>query len=338
MDNTYSSIKDEFILEKGFSSPDLFGENDVYLHYIEKILQLKIFFRGNHFVINAHSHDNLNIGKKAIFFLYNKACVKKQASLKQLQDFIEADHIEKNTCSLYEKKLMVNQQKSVILKNEKQQEFINMLKKNTICFGVGAAGTGKTYLAIAYALSLLYAKKINKIILTRPVIEAGENLGFLPGTLEEKIAPYLKPLFEALESFVEENELAQFIQKNIIEIVPLAYMRGRSLNNAVILLDEAQNTSFLQIKMFLTRLGKNSVTIITGDPSQKDLPWKTPSGLNIALEILKEIEEVGVTYFEKQHSVRHPLVKKVIQLFENYEKNQKEERGIYHELLRNKHT
>jgi phosphate starvation-inducible PhoH-like protein len=315
-------LKDEFILEKVSSVPFIFGENNEFLYLIQKLLDVEIKFRGENFVIQSQNAEKIMIAKEMVSFLYHRAVLRKNVSLKEIEERIHTYLIEKKLDSSLLKTFSVNG-KSVKLKNKHQQEFFDSLSKNTLCFGVGAAGTGKTYLAIAYALSELYAGNIHKIILTRPVVEAGENLGFLPGTLEEKIAPYLKPLMDAIESLISEHELSSLLQKGIIEIVPLAYMRGRSLNNATIILDEAQNTNYLQMKMFLTRLGLNSKIIITGDLSQKDLPLKTSCGLAIALKILKNIESVSSTYFTKEDSVRHPLVAKMIGAFEKYETTQK---------------
>ena len=193
-----------------------------------------------------------------------------------------------------------------------------MLKKSSIVFAVGAAGTGKTYLAVAYAVSQLKKGNIKKIIITRPVVEAGEKLGFLPGDLKEKVDPYLIPIYDALEEFLEKESLGKLIEKGNVEIAPLAYMRGRTLDNAIIILDEAQNTTKSQMKMFLTRLGFNSKMIITGDITQIDLPSNQGSGLVEATNILKKIKGIDIVHFIQDDVMRHPLVSKII---ERYEEN-----------------
>jgi len=199
-----------------------------------------------------------------------------------------------------------------------QLELFRKTKTNEIVFAIGPAGTGKTYLAVAIALAALKAKKINRIVLSRPAVEAGESLGFLPGDLSEKVNPYLKPLFDALEDMVPMDKLKTYFEKNIIEIIPLAYMRGRTLNNAFLILDEAQNATSLQMKMFLTRLGINSKCIITGDITQIDLPTKQTSGLVQIQNILKNVEGVAFVYLEKKDVVRHRLVKDIINAYEEF--------------------
>lgn len=199
-----------------------------------------------------------------------------------------------------------------------QLELFRKTKTNEIVFAIGPAGTGKTYLAVAIALAALKAKKINRIVLSRPAVEAGESLGFLPGDLSEKVNPYLKPLFDALEDMVPLDKIRAYFERNIIEIIPLAYMRGRTLNNAFLILDEAQNATALQMKMFLTRLGVNSRAIITGDVTQIDLPQKQTSGLVQIQNILLNIEGVSFVYLEKKDVVRHRLVKDIINAYEEF--------------------
>ena len=193
-------------------------------------------------------------------------------------------------------------------KNKSQYDYYKLLENNTIVFALGAAGTGKTYLAVAYGVAMLKLKKVNKIIVTRPIVEAGENLGFLPGELKEKVDPYLIPIYDALHD------------KEIVEIAPLAYMRGRTLNDAFVILDEAQNTTSTQMKMFLTRLGYNSKMVITGDESQIDLKPTVKSGIIVASELLKDIEDIACIRFDSKDVVRHPLVSKIIHAYEQIEK------------------
>jgi len=201
-------------------------------------------------------------------------------------------------------------------RSSNQLEYFNKVQDNDIVFAIGPAGTGKTYLAVAFAVSALRNKEITKIVLTRPAVEAGENLGFLPGDLSEKVDPYLRPLYDALEDMLPFEKLEGYIEKNVIEVIPLAFMRGRTLNNSFVILDEAQNSTTMQMKMFLTRLGPNSKAIITGDVTQIDLPKKEHSGLIQVEEILKNIDDISFVYFEKSDVVRHKLVKDIINAYE----------------------
>lgn len=201
-------------------------------------------------------------------------------------------------------------------KTSSQVKYFHYLEDNTIIFAMGAAGTGKTYLAVAYGVRLLKAKKITKIIVTRPIVEAGENLGFLPGELKEKVDPYLTPIYDAFNDMLGKETTDKYLDKGIIEIAPLAYMRGRTLNDALIILDEAQNTTDTQMKMFLTRLGYNAKMVITGDESQIDLKATIKSGIISASNILKDIEDIAILHFDSSDVVRHPLVSKIIKAYE----------------------
>lgn len=206
--------------------------------------------------------------------------------------------------------------KSVYPKNRKQAALIDSIYANEITFGLGPAGTGKTYIAVALALKFLLSHKVRKLILTRPVVEAGESLGFLPGDLVQKINPYLRPLFDIMETLLPADVLRSMEESNIIEVAPLAYMRGRTLHNAVVILDEAQNTTKEQMKMFLTRMGEGSKLIITGDPSQSDIRSKSESGLTHAVSVIGTIEGIGVIKFSASEVVRHSLVQKIINAYE----------------------
>ena len=206
-------------------------------------------------------------------------------------------------------------------KTSGQRKYFEVANKNDICFAIGPAGTGKTYLAVALAVSALKRGVVKRIVLARPAVEAGESLGFLPGDFQEKIDPYLRPLYDALDDMIPSEKLKGYIEKRIIEIVPLAYMRGRTLNNAFVILDEAQNATDVQMKMFLTRLGANSKAIITGDITQIDLPVKTKSGLIQAKEILSGISGVGFVYFDREDVVRHKLVKDIIDAYDKFNGN-----------------
>jgi len=221
--------------------------------------------------------------------------------------------------NIYKKKEMIDRNAQglpIYPKTLKQIEYVDTLSKKDMTFGIGPAGTGKTYLAVVYAVSLLKKGVVKRIILTRPAIEAGESLGFLPGDLKEKVDPYLRPLYDALYDMLGVETVNNYIEKGVIEIAPLAYMRGRTLENAFCILDEAQNTTEMQMKMFLTRMGFNSKMVITGDVSQIDLPVGKKSGLVNALNILKNITQIGVTKFEKEDVVRHPLVQKILEAYD----------------------
>ena len=197
-------------------------------------------------------------------------------------------------------------------KTHGQKKYVDLIKNKMIVFGIGPAGTGKTYLAMAMAIAALKNNEVTKIILTRPAIEAGENLGFLPGDLQEKVDPYLRPLYDALYQIMGAESFAANCEKGIIEVAPLAYMRGRTLDNAFIILDEAQNTTPAQIKMFLTRIGFGSKVIVTGDRTQKDLPKDTVSGLDVALKVMKDVDDIGVMCLDNSDVIRHPLVQKIV--------------------------
>ena len=208
-----------------------------------------------------------------------------------------------------------------------QKNYVDQIRKNMIVFGVGPAGTGKTYLAMAMAVTAFRNEEVSRIILTRPAIEAGEKLGFLPGDLQSKVDPYLRPLYDALYQIMGPESFAKNMEKGLIEVAPLAYMRGRTLDNAFIILDEAQNTTPAQMKMFLTRIGFGSKVIVTGDSSQKDLPQGTKSGLEVAEQVLKKIEDIAFCQLTSKDVVRHPLVQKIVQAYEAYEKKPRNSRS-----------
>jgi phosphate starvation-inducible PhoH-like protein len=235
----------------------------------------------------------------------------------------EKDELE-GVFELYKnrKRILINDQgRSIYPKTFNQKTYIDSMMNADLVFGVGPAGTGKTYLAVAQAVADLKNNKVKKLILTRPVVEAGENLGFLPGDLKEKVDPYLVPLYDALYEMLGTQTTISLMEKGVIEIAPLAYMRGRTLENAFVILDEAQNTTKVQMKMFLTRLGFASKMVITGDPSQSDLPRGIPSGLNQALQILDRLDDIKIVTFDKLDVVRHPLVQRIL---ERYETNENE--------------
>lgn len=291
------------------------GSNDTNLQIIEDYLGVPVYSIGNE--LTVASSDN-EVCRK-FQDLVDKLLLVEPSAI-SAKDFVSAflTHLHTNDDSFFKNfgLTIPHGTKRVFPKTLKQAEFIKALQQKALVFGIGPAGTGKTYLAIAHALSLVLSKKVQKIILTRPVVEAGESLGFLPGDLEQKISPYLRPLYDAIENLVPVDIIRKMEESRMIEIAPLAYMRGRSLNDAIIILDEAQNTSIEQMKMFLTRMGENSKIIVTGDPSQIDRYYREPSGLVDAIQKLSSIDEIGVVEFHNQDVVRNSLVKKIVQAYE----------------------
>lgn len=297
----------------------LLGSNDANLKLLEDRFNAIITFRGENVVIKGVKEEIDLIEKtiKEMVYVLNTKGALKESDIKTILDLtIEGREIinpkEFDSIVLYTKNDVIK------AKTPGQNTYLESASKNDICFAIGPAGTGKTYLAVAIAVSALKKGTVNKIVLARPAVEAGESLGFLPGDFREKIDPYLRPLYDALDDMIPSEKLKTYIEKRMIEIVPLAYMRGRTLNNAYVILDEAQNATDLQMKMFLTRLGANSRAIITGDITQIDLPSKTTSGLVQAKEILRNIAGVGFVYLDKGDVVRHKLVKDIIDAYEKF--------------------
>ncbi|MBE0494292.1 MAG: PhoH family protein [Thiomicrospira sp.] len=229
----------------------------------------------------------------------------------QSQGFEQARPID------YQQAIVKVRRKPIKTRNPNQSNYVTLVQEKDVNFGIGPAGTGKTYLAVACAVAALEAEQVRRIVLTRPAVEAGEKLGFLPGDLSQKVDPYLRPLYDALFEMMGFETVERLIEKNVIEIAPLAFMRGRTLNEAFIILDEAQNTTVEQMKMFLTRMGFGSKSVITGDITQCDLPKHQKSGLRDAIEVLAEVKEVGFTFFQSQDVVRHSLVQRIVQAYEN---------------------
>jgi len=221
-----------------------------------------------------------------------------------------------------EQKLIKTRRKVIKTRNANQALYVDSIQNHDVNFGIGPAGTGKTYLAVACAVQALETEQVRRIILTRPAVEAGEKLGFLPGDLSQKVDPYLRPLFDALFEMLGFETVERLIEKNVIEVAPLAFMRGRTLNEAYIILDEAQNTSVEQMKMFLTRMGFNSTAVITGDITQCDLPKHQKSGLRHVIEVLEGVEDIGFTFYQAQDVVRHPLVQQIVKAYDRFEREQ----------------
>lgn len=303
----------------GVNLYELLGPNDSNLRVLEDRFNSVITVRGEIFTIKGVQQEVEIIDKvlKEMVYVLNTS---NRLTPKDVQTILDLT-LEGNdvvTEEDYDSVILYTKNDVIKAKTSGQKHYLKVASQNDICFAIGPAGTGKTYLAVAIAVSALKKGLVKKIVLARPAVEAGESLGYLPGDFREKIDPYLRPLYDALDEMLPTEKLKAYIEKGIIEIVPLAYMRGRTLNNAYVILDEAQNATELQMKMFLTRLGANSKAIITGDITQIDLPSKTKSGLIQAKEILQGISGVGFVYFDKEDVVRHKLVKDII---DAYEKN-----------------
>jgi len=292
------------------------GQFDQNLKNLSKLTNTDVYFRGNSITCKGNE-NKLSIFCEAIKFLINKYfltnIIEKEDIILSVKKNIEIE--ESNVKSF--KQLIKTPKKSVIARSEKQSEYIKALKENDIIMSLGPAGTGKSFLAVSVAVTLLIEKKIDRVILSRPAVEAGEKLGFLPGDMKEKVDPYLRPLYDALYELFGADKIDKKIETGEIEIAPLAFMRGRTLKNCFAILDEAQNATETQIKMFLTRIGENSKLVVNGDPSQVDLINKTQSGLVKSKNILKNLKEIKIIEFDHNDVVRHPLVSKIIKAYQN---------------------
>ena len=296
------------------------GSFDSNLKELEKISGSQIYFRGNSISIKGNKNANIKV-KDAIEYLINRFRSDKKIDRNDIISSLNGDMIKdtKNQSIIQPlEEVIKTPKRSVIPRSKKQKEYVRSLKTSPVVISLGPAGTGKTYLAVAAALSMLLEKKVERIILSRPAVEAGEKLGFLPGDMKDKIDPYLRPLYDSLYDLLDYDKIQRKIQSGEIEIAPLAFMRGRTLKNSFAILDEAQNATQTQIKMFLTRIGENSKLVINGDPSQIDLPNKNQSGLAKSQTVLKEIKEISIVNFDHKDVMRHPLVTKIV---EAYQKN-----------------
>jgi phosphate starvation-inducible PhoH-like protein len=297
---------------------EIFGSHDIYLKLIEEKFGTRIVLNDNNFTIIGNEDEIKKVVDilEELFQIYQNRGSISVDDIKILLQLSTADSV--NGYSKSDIFIAMKNGKYIYPKTEGQLKLLKALEKDDVVFIVGPAGTGKTYLSVAQAVAHLEAGKIKKIILSRPAVEAGESLGFLPGDFKEKVDPYLKPLYDALEEMLPKEKLIKLIDTEIIEVVPLAFMRGRTLNNAFVILDEAQNSTFTQMKMFLTRLGRNTKSVITGDITQIDLPRKSDSGLVQVNDILQKVDGVGFTYFNKGDVVRHKLVKDIINAYEKF--------------------
>ena len=316
---------EEFITIDASHAPDIFGPCDAYVKKIERSLKVSIVNRGEKVIITG-SDANVR---------HARAVLETLAALRNRGNDISEQDVDYSIAMSMEEQQqeMLNLDKDLIChtingrpikpKTVGQSEYINAIRNNMIVFGLGPAGTGKTYLAMAMAITAFKNGEVERIILTRPAIEAGEKLGFLPGDLQSKVDPYLRPVYDALYQIMGADSFNKNMEKGLIEVAPLAYMRGRTLDNAYIILDEAQNTTPAQMKMFLTRIGFGSKVIVTGDMTQKDLASNVKSGLEVAIKVLKNIEGISFITLTSKDVVRHPLVMKIVQAYDKYESRQK---------------
>ncbi len=317
--------KDEIerhVILKGIDPLLFFGAQDAHIRLLESELQTKIIARGNEMILRGDQkkvQEAERVINELIYLIHRSGQIMPQ----------DVERVLKGQGSEVDEAVQIPAPNSVILytksgyikpRTKGQEEYVACAKENDIVFCIGPAGTGKTFLAVAIAVAALRDKLIDRIILCRPAVEAGESLGFLPGDFREKVDPYLRPLYDALYDMIPSDKLKRLIETRTVEIVPLAYMRGRTLNNAFVILDEAQNTTSAQMKMFLTRLGVNSKAIVTGDITQIDLPEKTVSGLVEIQTLLKNIDGIGFVYLTDKDVVRHQLVRKIIKAYENLQR------------------
>jgi phosphate starvation-inducible protein PhoH and related proteins len=316
------------IIENELSLPSLYGELDKNLRLIERAYGVELNARGN----RIHIHGDEKSVAQAELLIKQLADLLADgviAGKDDVNDAIQAFFSDPSTTlrDLFLKTIPVsNRKRPVTPKNDTQRKYVDAIMRHDVVFGIGPAGTGKTYLAMATAVSALLRREVSRIILVRPAVEAGEKLGFLPGDLYEKINPYLRPLYDALYDMIETERANKLIERGDIEIAPLAFMRGRTLNDSFIILDEAQNTTSEQMKMFLTRLGFNSKTVVTGDVTQVDLPAGRGSGLIEVRKVLDDVEGICFVHFTNQDVVRHKLVQQIIQAYERHEASNEREK------------
>ena len=320
---TNSTSEKEIIIENNNIINEIFGGLDENINIIEEKLNIKMFLRENKIKVIGEE-EQVDLGEKLIYDLVeiikSQKRLDKQDLLYALELVLRGD--AGRVVELLNEIIMVTASgKTLKPKTLGQNRYIDSIKKKDIVFGIGPAGTGKTYLAMAMAIKAFKNKEVDRIILTRPAVEAGENLGFLPGDLQEKVDPYLRPVYDALFDIMGSENYLRYIEKGLIEVAPLAYMRGRTLDNSYVILDEAQNTTDEQMKMFLTRLGFGSKAIITGDITQIDLPRGKESGLKVAEKILSDVKGIGMIHLSKADIVRHPLVQRIVSAYEDFEKD-----------------
>ena len=310
------------VLKDPNTAQEIFGANDDNLAVFEELLKVHVYLQGNQVYLDSENSDIRQTFKAMISQLEDHIRLGQLPGphlIRAVHGTLDSGSSENVDLLKKTKVIIPNGVKKVFPRSFNQAVYLRSIEKREMVFGIGPAGTGKTYLAVAQALKDILTKVKRKLILTRPVVEAGENLGFLPGDLEQKISPYLRPLYDAMEALIPMEMIRRLEENRIIEIAPLAYMRGRTLSDCFIILDEAQNTTREQMKMFLTRIGEGSKTIITGDITQIDLPNRKQCGLINVISVLEAIEEIDFIFLQEQDVVRHPLVRKIVKAYETAE-------------------
>ena len=322
-------IQKKFIVSEKTFERELFGNFDENIKLIENSLSIDVILREGNIVLMGEEknvdlalrlmnelHDTVlkgkSLDKQSITYSLSLLLEGSEQKIKELEDVI----------------ILTKKGTPVQPKTLGQKEYVDLIRNNDITFGIGPAGTGKTYLAVAMAVKAFKNDEVSRIILTRPAVEAGESLGFLPGDMKDKVDPYLRPLYDALNQIMGPESFVKNSEKGLIEVAPLAYMRGRTLDNSFIILDEAQNTTPAQMKMFLTRVGFGSKVVVTGDLTQKDLPITASSGLENALKILKKVEGIGFSYLTNKDVVRHPLVQRIVKAYDDYDLKEERKRQM----------
>ncbi|CAM3712069.1 PhoH family protein [Parendozoicomonas haliclonae] len=297
---------------------ELCGQFNEHLKHIENRLGIRVSNRGQSFTLSGED-EPVQTGKELIERLYAETAENTHLTPEMVHLLLQESGMEPQIVE-EEQDIVIRTRKGLVRpRGKNQQQYVKTITSNDINFGIGPAGTGKTYLAVACAVQALEQEEIQRILLVRPAVEAGEKLGFLPGDLSQKIDPYLRPLYDALYEMLGFDRVTRLIEKNVIEVAPLAYMRGRTLNNAYIILDESQNTTMEQMKMFLTRIGFGSTAVITGDITQVDLPRNVRSGLRHAMEVLEGVPGIGMTQFSSRDVVRHPLVQRIVEAYDRHD-------------------
>jgi phosphate starvation-inducible PhoH-like protein len=309
---------DAVIFEDNSVAQLVYGQNDRNLRVLEDEVGVEIHARGNRVRVVGQDLE-AKVARRALRDLYDLAAAGIDIGQKEVLQAVQMTHDEQSPAlrALHEGDAVeVGRRKRILPRSQNQREYLQAIRAADIVFGLGPAGTGKTYLAMAAAVEALHRREVGRIILTRPAVEAGESLGYLPGTLSEKIDPYLRPLYDALHDMMDPNDIVRRLERGVIEVAPLAFMRGRTLNDAFVILDEAQNTTSEQMRMFLTRLGFDSQAVVNGDPTQIDLPSTTVSGLIEASRVLAGVPGIAFIQFNEKDVVRHPLVQEIVRAYE----------------------
>jgi len=313
--------EDPLILEDNALAQVVYGQNDRNLRKLEQLIGVRISARGNRVRVSGPILES-KLAKRVVRDLYDLALAGapvEESDVRQMVHLAEEPDSHAATALISGGAVEVGRRKRILPRTENQRIYLETIREHALTFGIGPAGTGKTYLAMAMAVQSLLRREVGRIILTRPAVEAGERLGFLPGDVLAKVDPYMRPLFDALYDMMHGEEVSRRMERGIIEVAPLAFMRGRTLNDAFIILDEAQNTTSEQMRMFLTRMGFDSRVVINGDVTQTDLPRGTVSGLIEAKKVLAEVPGIAFVQFTEKDVVRHPLVQEVIRAYDRYE-------------------